>query len=136
VPRQHWLILCFFQISPLYFAALRLCARKSSTPTRKAQLCIALTDLVYYIHPMQTLVLRIPDDLARELETEAANTHCTKSEVARRRLIAAGNQAQDLPTGFALIADLVGTVEGGPSDVSSRKKEYLKTTGYGKSSHR
>jgi hypothetical protein len=85
---------------------------------------------------MQTLVLRIPDDLARELEAEAKETHQTKSEVARRRLIAAGSQSHDAASGFDLIADLIGTVVDGPADMSVRKKEYLKTTGYGKSRHR
>ncbi|MEI6177546.1 MAG: hypothetical protein WCS43_11690 [Verrucomicrobiota bacterium] len=85
---------------------------------------------------MQTLVLRIPDDLARDLEAESKKTHLTKSEVARRRLIAAGSQSHDAASGFDLIADLVGTVEGGPSDMSSRKKEYLKTKDYGKTRHR
>ncbi len=85
---------------------------------------------------MQTLVLRIPDDLARELEAEAKKTHLTKSEVARRRLISAGSQSHAAASGFDLIADLVGTVEGGPADMSARKKEYLKTASYGKSRHR
>ena len=85
---------------------------------------------------MQTLVLRIPDDLARELDAEAKKTHLTKSEVARRRLIAAGSQSHDTASGFELIADLIGTVEGGPTDMSARKKEYLKTKDYGKSRHR
>ncbi len=85
---------------------------------------------------MQTLVLRIPDDLARELEAESKKTHLTKSEVARRRLIAAGSQSQGTSSGFDLIADLIGTVEGGPTDMSTRKKEHLKTKGYGKSRHR
>ena len=85
---------------------------------------------------MQTLVLRIPDDLARELEAEARKSHLTKSEIARRRLIAAGSQSHDTTLGFDLIADLIGTVEGGPADMSSRKKDYLKTKGYGKSRHR
>ena len=85
---------------------------------------------------MQTLILRIPDDLARELDAEAKRTHLTKSEVARRRLVAAGSQASEAASGFDLIADLIGTVEGGPADMSSRKKEYLKSTGYGKNRHR
>ncbi len=85
---------------------------------------------------MQTLVLRIPDDLARELDAEAKKSHLTKSEVARRRLIAAGSQSPIVASGFDLIADLVGTVEGGPADMSARKKDYLKTTSYGKSRHR
>lgn len=85
---------------------------------------------------MQTLVLRIPDDLARDLEAESKKTHLTKSEVARRRLIAAGSQSRETTSGFDLIADLIGTVEGGPADMSDRKKEYLKSKGYGKSRHR
>lgn len=85
---------------------------------------------------MKTLVLRIPDDLARELEAEAKKSHLTKSEIARRRLIAAGSLNQEAGSGFDLIADLVGSVEGGPADMSARKKEYLKSEGYGKSRHR
>lgn len=85
---------------------------------------------------MQTLVLRIPDDLARELEAEARKTRLTKSEVARRRLMAGGSPNQEPAAGFDLIADLVGTIEDGPSDMSARKKEYLKITGYGESRHR
>ena len=85
---------------------------------------------------MKTLVLRIPDDLARELEAEAKKSHLTKSEIARRRLIAAGSMNQEAGSGFDLIADLVGSVEGGPADMSARKKEYLKSEGYGKSRHR
>ena len=85
---------------------------------------------------MQTLVIRIPDDLARELEAESKKTHLTKSEVARRRLIAAGSRSNDTASGFDLIADLVGSVEGDAIDMSARKKEYLKSSGYGKPSHR
>ena len=79
---------------------------------------------------MQTLVLRISDDLARELEAEAERLNLTKSEIARRRLSAASVAAPPA-SGFDLIADLVGTVEGGPADMSSRKKEHLKSSGYG-----
>ena len=85
---------------------------------------------------MKTLILRIPDDLARELDAEAKKTHLTKSEIARRRLIAAGLQDHQSNAGFDLIADLIGTVEGGPADMNARKKEYLKTKGYGKTRHR
>lgn len=85
---------------------------------------------------MQTLILRIPDDLARELDAEAKRTHLTKSEIARRRLIAAGLQVHQSTSGFDLIADLIGTVEGGPADMSARKKDYLKTRNYGKTRHR
>ena len=36
----------------------------------------------------------------------------------------------ELPRDFA-IADLIGSVTGLPTDLSSQKKAYLKTTGYG-----
>jgi hypothetical protein len=85
---------------------------------------------------MQTLVLRIPDDLSSELEAEARKHHLTKSEVARRRLMAAGSMTRQTTSGFDLIADLIGSVEGGPKDLSVRKKDYLKKTGYGKRRHR
>ena len=35
-----------------------------------------------------------------------------------------------------LIADLIGTVEGGPADMSVRKKDYLKSKCYDKPHHR
>lgn len=85
---------------------------------------------------MQTLVLRIPDSLAKELEEEARAAHLTKSEVARRRLNSAGSQSGTDLVGFDLIADLVGTVENGPRDMSSKTKEYLRSTDYGKKRHR
>ena len=91
---------------------------------------------MYYESTMQTLVLRIPEDLARDLDAEAKRSNLTKSEVARRRLIAASLQGHAAASGFDLIADLIGTVEGGPADMSARKKDYLKTKGYGKSRHR
>lgn len=85
---------------------------------------------------MQTLVIRIPDDLAMELEAEAKRSNVTKSEIARKRLMAGYSQEGQTASGFDLIADLVGTVEGGPSDMSARKKDYLKAEGYGKDRHR
>ncbi len=77
---------------------------------------------------MQTLVLRVPDDVAAELEGEARKLNTTKSEVARMRL-AAGRATSG--AGFALISDLVGAEKGGPADLSARKKHYLKARGYG-----
>jgi hypothetical protein len=81
---------------------------------------------------MQTLVLRIPDELAAEIEAEARRLNSTKSEVARARL-AAGRSSSEAPgSGFDLIRDLVGTDTGGPPDLSARKKHYLKATGFGR----
>lgn len=80
---------------------------------------------------MQTLVVRIPDHLARELEAEALKKRLSKSEVARRRLMAAGEGGGEHLAGYELIADLVGSIEGGPSDMSAEKKKFLRASGYG-----
>ena len=42
-------------------------------------------------------------------------------------------QASEL---FEAIADLIGSVDGLPSDLGARKKHYLKVTGYGRKRHR
>ncbi len=81
---------------------------------------------------METIVVRIPSGLARELEQEAKELRLTKSEVARRRLSAGSNQGQSEKEGYALIADLVGSVKDMPKDLSQNRKDYLKATGYGK----
>jgi hypothetical protein len=54
------------------------------------------------------------------------------SEVARRRL-AASMVPQGSPSGFDLIEDFVGSVVGGPRNMSVRMKDYLKSMGYGSS---
>jgi hypothetical protein len=81
---------------------------------------------------MQTLVLRIPDDLAADIEAEARRLNSTKSEVARARLSAGRGASDPEGSGFDLISDLVGAEKGGPADISARKKHYLKATGYGR----
>lgn len=81
---------------------------------------------------MQTLVLRIPDDLAADIAAEARRLNTTKSKVARARLAAARASSDAPGAGFDLIADLVGTDTGGPRDLSARKKHYLKSTGFGR----
>jgi hypothetical protein len=81
---------------------------------------------------MQTLVLRIPDDLAAEIEAEARRLNSTKSEVARARLVATRGSADTRGAGFELIADLIGADKTGPRDLSARKKHYLKATGFGR----
>ena len=82
---------------------------------------------------METLVVRIPESLAREIEAEAEQKNLSKSEVARQRLSTPGiSQDDENSSGFGLIKDLIGSVKGGPSDMSSRKKHHLKKSGYGK----
>jgi hypothetical protein len=83
---------------------------------------------------MQTLVLRIPDDLLAEIEAEARRLNVTKSEVARARL--AGARSEDRDGRFDLIRDLVGAEKGGPPDISANKKRYLAAGGSGREKRR
>jgi Arc/MetJ-type ribon-helix-helix transcriptional regulator len=79
---------------------------------------------------MKTLTVRLPEALVAEIEAESRERRRSKSDVVRERLSAAGRSAPKnaLP---AIIADVVGAVDGLPADLSSRKKAYLKK-GYGR----
>ena len=66
-----------------------------------------------------------------EIEAESRGRRCSKSDIVRERLQRTGPvglQASPLDA----IADLIGSVDGLPADLSARKKHYLKATGYGK----
>ena len=86
---------------------------------------------------MKTMTLRLPDELAAEIEAESRAQGRSKSEVVRDRLRSA-NGAGGGPTvdPLASIRDLIGSVDGLPPDLSARKKEYLKLTGYGRKRRR
>jgi Arc/MetJ-type ribon-helix-helix transcriptional regulator len=78
---------------------------------------------------MKTLTVRLPETLVAEIETESRNRRCSKSDVVRERLSGA---TKPRPRRAAVIADLVGSVDGLPTDLSARKKPYLKKKGYGR----
>ena len=79
---------------------------------------------------MRSLTVRLPDQLVREIEAESRERKCAKSDVVRERL--QRGPASDSSARLNLIADLIGSVDGLPADMSGRRKRYLKTTGYGK----
>lgn len=80
---------------------------------------------------MKTLTVRLPATVVADLETESRERHCSKSDIVRERLIiAARSRGPSAPADA--IADLVGSVNGLPADLSRRKKAYLKKTGYGR----
>jgi hypothetical protein len=58
----------------------------------------------------------------------------SKSDVVRERLQSAPTQAKTDP--LASIRDLIGSVDGLPADLSSRKKEYLRAIIRGRSRNR
>ena len=87
---------------------------------------------VYYAKSMKSLTVRLPDQLVREIEAESRERDCAKSDVVRERLQRGAGPTLSSSTRLNLIADLIGSVNGLPADMSGRRKKYLKTTGYGK----
>lgn len=80
---------------------------------------------------MKTLTIRLPDPVAAEIEAESRTRKISKSDVVRERLRVVRGPAQRAKAPLHAIADLVGSVDGLPADLSARKKRYLQATGYG-----
>ncbi|MBI2493713.1 MAG: ribbon-helix-helix protein, CopG family [Candidatus Rokubacteria bacterium] len=79
---------------------------------------------------MKTLTVRLPETLVAEIEAESRARRRSKSDVVRERL-ALVTRPRSRPV-LPAIADVVGSVNGLPVDLSQRKKSYLRTTGYGR----
>jgi len=79
---------------------------------------------------MKTLTVRLPEALVAQIEAESRRRKLSKSDVVHERLTAAGSRRQQ-PALLDAIADLVGTVDLLPRDLSASTKKYLKSTGYG-----
>ncbi len=80
---------------------------------------------------MKTLTMRLPESLVAEIEVESRGRRCSKSDIVRERLQRAARPTARQSTPLDAIADLIGSVDGLPADLSARKKHYLKDTGYG-----
>jgi Arc/MetJ-type ribon-helix-helix transcriptional regulator len=81
---------------------------------------------------MKTLTVRLPEPLVADIEAESRERKISKSDVVRERLRLASGSARRPSAALDTIADLIGSVEGLPADLSARKKQYLRTTGYGR----
>jgi hypothetical protein len=81
---------------------------------------------------MKTLTVRLPEALVAQIEAESRRRKLSKSDVVRERLTQAGGLRRGQPALLDSIADIVGSVEGLPPDLSTRTKEYLRSTGYGR----
>jgi Arc/MetJ-type ribon-helix-helix transcriptional regulator len=79
---------------------------------------------------VKTLTVRLPEPLVAEVEAESRDRRISKSDVVRERLQRRSKQRRRAAS-LALIGDLIGSVEGLPSDLTAHKKKYLHTTGYG-----
>lgn len=80
---------------------------------------------------MKTLSVRLPEVLASEIEAESRGRRLSKSDVIRERLSGAVRSSRRRIAPLDAIADLIGSVDGLPADLSSRKKRYLRSSGYG-----
>jgi Arc/MetJ-type ribon-helix-helix transcriptional regulator len=79
---------------------------------------------------MKTLTVRLPEPLVADIEAESRGRKISKSDVVRERLgLARHRRRRAAP--LQAIADLIGSVDGLPSDLASRKKAHLRATGYG-----
>ena len=86
---------------------------------------------MYYTVSVKMLTVRLPEALVANIEAESRQRGRSKSDVVRERLATASSSLRTAPT-YDAIADLIGSVDGLPSDLSSRKKAYLKSMGYGR----
>ena len=81
---------------------------------------------------MKTLTVRLPESLAAAIEAESRQRKVSKSDVVRERLERAAPAAREAGSPAYAIADLIGSVDGLPADLSARKKGYLRATGHGR----
>jgi hypothetical protein len=80
-----------------------------------------------------TLTVRVPQRMAADIAQESRKRKVSKSDVVRERL-AKGERSSPL-SALDDIADLVGSVDGLPPDLSARTKYYLRKTGFGKAKY-
>jgi Arc/MetJ-type ribon-helix-helix transcriptional regulator len=78
---------------------------------------------------MRTLTVRLPEALAAQIEAESRRRKLSKSDIVRERL--AGTEQPRQHAAADAIADLIGSIDGLPRDLSARTKLYLRSTGYG-----
>jgi Arc/MetJ-type ribon-helix-helix transcriptional regulator len=81
---------------------------------------------------MKTLTVRLPTPLVAEIEAESRARRISKSDVVRERLRRAPQHAGGARKDpLAAIADLIGSVDGLPGDLSQHAKRHLRRSGYG-----
>jgi hypothetical protein len=80
------------------------------------------------------LTVRLPQRIAADIARESRRRNISKSDVVRERLDR--TEKPEIPASLADIADLIGSVDSGPPDLSARKKHYLRVMGYGRNRNR
>jgi Arc/MetJ-type ribon-helix-helix transcriptional regulator len=80
---------------------------------------------------VKTLTVRLPEALVAQIEAESRARGLSKSDIVRERLRGARTSGRRRLEPLEAIADVIGSVDGLPADLSARKKAYLKSTAYG-----
>ena len=93
---------------------------------------IALLPFVSYNWAMKTLTVRLPEDLIAQIEAESTRRRLSKSDVVRERLTENKGSRGNRSALLDAVADVIGSVDQLPPDLSARKKKYLRSTGYGR----
>jgi len=81
---------------------------------------------------MKTLTVRLTESVVADIEAESRERNVSKSDVVRERLQPASGATARKHSTVDAISDLIGSVDGLPADLSARKKQYLRATGYGR----
>ena len=68
----------------------------------------------------------------RKSKPSSQRRKLSKSDLVRERLSAAEGTSRQPSALLDAIADLIGSVDRLPRDLSARKKMYLRSTGYGR----
>jgi Arc/MetJ-type ribon-helix-helix transcriptional regulator len=85
---------------------------------------------------MKKLTVRLPRLVVAQIEAESRSRKVSKSEVIRERLTLTEKMPRRGRRALDGIADLIGSVDALPCDLSKRTKKYLRSTSYrGKRAH-
>jgi Arc/MetJ-type ribon-helix-helix transcriptional regulator len=81
---------------------------------------------------VKTLTVRLPEQLVSEIEAESRGRKMSKSDVVRERLSRPSASRSHRRGPLDAIADLIGSIDKLPKDLSAQRKRYLKTMRYGR----
>jgi Arc/MetJ-type ribon-helix-helix transcriptional regulator len=84
---------------------------------------------------VKTITVRLPDSIVAEIDAESRERGVSKSDIVRERL-QHGPRGERRSSALNEIADLIGSVDTLPENLSARKRDHLKTTGYGRKRRR
>jgi hypothetical protein len=78
---------------------------------------------------MKSLTIRLPTELVGQIEAESRARGISKSDIVRERL---ARPVEGAAAPGAALADLIGSVDGLPEDLSTNVGAYLASKGYGR----